>query len=205
MSPYIFRHKSQIDYNLLRSFIWKVSGVLLLSYFFLKMFLSILWEFHTLYFDYILTLLPTPSGSSQPSYLPNFIVSFFFSPFSTPPKESNFYSPTTPGCGACPVVWYVVGVTPLKRDDFPSSASNQMPISPQLKVGFHAYIPSSLLGCCLSWACACCHNLHELTCASDLLCLKTLFVWSHPQPLDHIIFLKFFIWDGPGYEGRCMI
>lgn len=163
------------------------------------MFLSIIWEFCRLYFDHIIPLPPTPPRSSQHPYSLNFMFSLLVSPLSTPPMESNSYWPTTPGCGARPGAWYTASVTPLKKTDFPSLGSNQMPISPQLGVGFHAHLPSSMLGFCLSWTCAILVHavaLHDLTGTSALFRLENIIPLSHLQPLALVIILKPFFWDG---------
>jgi hypothetical protein len=71
--------------------------------------------------------------------------------------------------------WSVVsppGVTPLHKGDSSSPGSYQMPTVPQLGMGFHAYLPLSILGFCLAEAClrSClhCHNSPEFICATAL-------------------------------------
>lgn len=78
--------------------------------------------------------------------------------------------------------------TILKKTDYPSHSSYQMPIIPQLGVWFHAYLLTHP-GLSVTWVWAhltCCHSHCEFRGAIALLCLESHFleVISHPWLLQ---------------------
>lgn len=81
--------------------------------------------------------------------------------------ESSLYCTTSPLSGAHP------DITPLKQTDSPSPGRYQIPIAPQLVVGFHAYmtpLSGDLSSLSLHRSCACGHNDGEFICAAPLIC-----------------------------------
>lgn len=82
-------------------------------------------------------------------------------------------------------------VIPIKKTDSLSPSSNQLPISPQLGMGFHVHLPSPCLDFCLTWLaqvlCTRCANVWLICHQCFVLVTQGFWSYSPPTPSSTMV------------------